>query len=417
MGSPNGCCCGHCRHIVKCHECCLCLPLALCVNVISTTEACPCATCDIGRFDCVGGGRYEGEFECGAMTVDLAFTIEKAEDDLCYLYLESECLGLTGNNRPAQLLSECLDGNCENFDFEFLVTGAGACGNMDCDSLTIKVRDARIVRNISTEDCDGCANCLCLPRYFCVRFFGGGCTFLGQVEYDDDLEIWQGDFTLKDATISDPDNLCFASSLTVKLVPEVDLETGKCGLHVYLEGGLELDLGVHVIADLTCPFGVAIAISPDPPPDPDFSSLTINASACGGCLECCCFLQPPETLFAELQGLPANPACRCWDGVLVELTFNGVHWEGSASVCSDEEEGTGSGGSGTPDTVHLIFECDPVNGETYNLWVKAGCTGNGWEQFAGTNGADPSTEICEPFEWEASSTVGSCCLASVLITE
>jgi hypothetical protein len=150
-GTKKGCCCNRCY--VKatadtgdnCYKCCRCLPKRACVRLYTTSEDCPCATEDIAvaavsnqaAVDCSGEWpTYVAILYCGGSPITLSFTFEKDEEG-CWVYLESACLGYTGEDRlRVPIGGEDHDDptrreNCIAFGFEFDVDLSGCeyeCG-------------------------------------------------------------------------------------------------------------------------------------------------------------------------------------------------------------------------------------------------------------------------------------------------
>lgn len=339
-GSDKRVGCGNCSNTTDCHPCCRCVPESLCVIIdASASGSCSCSGCEPFAIACTGDAVWSETITCSSLTIDVTFTIEK-EGEICYLFLASECLGLTGVNRQKKVLATD-DGKCLDWGVTFDVD-ASDCGDSNCDDISLVVSPIKLIPNPQSERCDGCTNCRCFPYQLCIGFTSdNNCTLMqGLIDFDFVTETWTGTVTPK----GNHGEQCI-DPITVTVTPGKDEDTGKCTLALSYSGGLSGEGDVVVIDDETCPtlLSVVWEIGDD--------TITAASSTCLSCaFDGCCPNGIPTTLEATIENVDNLSAV---DGLTVTLTYDEFAscpgWEGSVAV-----------GDGC-DEIQLLLCCDVDN--------------------------------------------------------
>lgn len=340
-GSCKDCGC-ECNVEPGCHDCCRCYPAAICVLLkILGDPDCVCECADVlFEFGCgTAVPTYSGTLVCDNLSIDLSFTIEEDGSGVCRLFLESSCLGLTGNNRQSRIISG--SAACLALDFSFALTGAANCGDLLCDSIIITTKGADVIPNpVAVRECDGCTGCACITRRLCItynQFTPTNCTAETSVIFDPSIPGWT--VTYQPFAAQDPCDsvaLC-GSSVTILVTLGVDAVTNECTIQVSVttSSGTEVapvrpfdSLGIQ------CPFGTPSSwsfdggnIIIDTLPDPCALCVTSN--------DCCpCPDDPPDTLTATITVDPFSFCGTCMDGQTITMTRTTlVEWIGSGVIC------------------------------------------------------------------------------------
>lgn len=341
-GSCKECNCGPCTKLVKCNTCCRCIPENICVILDGySSTSCSCL-CDAYTLPCSGGPTWSGLLDCTPLLIDTTFTIEEFDGE-CHLFLESNCLGLTGNNRLHVKIINCIQ-SMKCFDWTAVFTvNAEDCGEIGCDVIQLTVSSIEIVKNPYGAGCPACTGCTCLPKELCVSFTGAiidneaDCVDMGSPV------SWDGCKYSGTLYPRGNDNQACSDPVNIVIRPGKDFDTGRCTLSLELTGAIEAT-GNPVYIDGDCPEQL-LAVW-------DVGDDTISASSntCGDCpIDGCCGNGIPLVLsltFVDVVNFSAI------DGVEVTLTYDGLAsppgWYGSAAL------------SGDCSSVDVGFYCDAV---------------------------------------------------------
>ena len=342
------CCCGECNNTVRCYECCRCLPEQLCVTVKNHQELCNDngngCYCDETTIHCnvQEDGSYiyqrSGAIVCGAVvSVDLTFTIERPNPEgPCYLYLESQCMGYTGEDRLREELVDgegisdrqsCLDWSKE-FEIDMSPCATGGSG-AECTESTLIVKPVRVYSNPRSKECYGCGTCACLPKELCASYTQGETCFAASVlTWSVEDERWLG--TIAPMDENSRVGVC-EDDINIAVIPSRDL-IGNCFFHVELTGGV-----VVTTAPVLVPLGMGCPERFDIDFSFDDAHLGLSVDFCGTCsTDTCCNAGLPDTLYATITDVGGT--CSGLDGAVIELTWDGTNleWSGLDGTLCDE---------------------------------------------------------------------------------
>lgn len=327
-GNCGGSCgCNKCQYRIECSECCCCVPRSICILLTNAEGGC---TCELARakFDCSGGGTYAGTVTCENVSLDLTFTIEKVGED-CYLFLASDCLNLSGSERPSSQIVSA-PGKCPDISAMFSVSGGSGtgtfnhCGDVNCSAFDITVSTPD--RTPIKRECgDACVNCTCLSSVLCAELTYDGCdTATGILTYDTTLESWRG-IVVCDVTgdrhfisfsIADVEDVC---TITAFIRGDV-IGTGTGPTNTTLTGTWD--------GECTA-FNTTLS-------DDDYS-LSIESNDCGTCgplvaEDCCTLTVLGNTVTAVVDGDNGCAGFTGDSGVLTGSEEEG-EWNGTFAGC------------------------------------------------------------------------------------
>lgn len=380
MAKRNPTCdCGPCDILVNCHDCCRCVARLICVTLSQPTASggdCDCKKSTTETFAWDSGSQsWFGTITCGSLAVDLKFTIEKVAD-VCYLFLESNCMGYWGENRPRV---PCLD--CTQFDDVAFDVDVSGCGDSNCTTATVRVNYADLLE--FARLCGDCGGCGCICRCICVTYFDGvapPCFDMRSVCWDEEEKHWS--VTVRCSEVGTSDN-----TLTFTIVEDSD---GSCALRLAPYVGYVINNdkplgGCPSLAGLS-PFTIDL--------DGEFggrvnmATVSVACLFCGGLCGTCCDPMP-ETLTATLTDAGGCPGLT---GQTLTLTYDpnrlnlaGTHhggWYGKATICSS--------------TFEFFLWC---SSSLNNIW-KLDLIGSSYNCTAGEGTRTMTFFDCEPFEVE-----------------
>lgn len=290
---------------------------------------------------------YTGVVVCDpavSLLVDVKITFEQDPvDDLCYAFLESICLGLTGIDRPKVLLNT---DDCVDFDLEFEVVGGGGCEDPPvtppggCDALTISLHAEHLVKNPlafdTTEQCS-CGNCNCFTNRMdlVLEPVGGTECFGGQIVcFDPSIPGWRNTVTefhredeIGEPPVDpcDPDDPCDPSTITV-LLRKNPGDDSICELVASSTGAVE-GTGEPISLTGLCPDIFFVSLLSDG------SSIIGTFQECSGAARSWCQGLPvPLTLTATFSNILD---CAGVEGETVTLFWDGKDsWVGSGGDCT-----------------------------------------------------------------------------------
>lgn len=328
-GSCNQCCCDPCEVRPRCHECCRCVPDAICVSLSEPAgENCGCDARDAYAparlvqlpWDCYSQ-RYCGTIHCGSLAIDVKFTFERnSYTGECDFVLESQCLGLIGDARLRRRLDPYSDCRNPAFDFEVDVS---ACGSSYCTVATISTKKADYIENPLSKGCAGCTDCRCMCRCVCIRYESEYCPPQTQIScFDAYRNAWSASFECRGRTV----DLLFELVTDRDLFPYVD--TVLCRV-VLTSTALGLNRALADNPFLSCPNASHFWSTTT---DDGVSHLIrFDCSECGLCptITPCCPNPLPTTLTATITTdcgeysteLTYDPSgdVECWESDVIEV--------------------------------------------------------------------------------------------------
>jgi len=327
-------------------SCCKCVCDTLCVTIsIPYDDDCDCNEVNVEFPYDTYTDSWHGTIVCGGLSVDLDFEIKKCNDK-CYICLTSDCLGMPYGTCPDDCVEFTPSSNNCRGTFDGIVRTAGlpatwndldfsGCGDTYCGtgSISVVCADRVLLQNI----CDGCD---CVDRCLCASLTKWpydnsqpGCDEDAVVCFDESINGWDITFD------------CSGTSIRVVVTIEKD-EYGDCILvtksDVLSPGG---SLDVVDQRTLECP-NFSFEIDVEDYAD-DIITIGLRSLVCGTCGvgEVCCGSDPtgfpgfstgsmPGTLFVTVHNIEF---CGCADGSTAPLTWNGIEWEGSLTLCEGSD--------------------------------------------------------------------------------
>lgn len=354
------CCCGKCQNLIKCQECCLCLPKQLCVVVTAAGgESCSCTEAgQITDFDCYTQ-KWSDSITCGDLTIAYSIYVQKDEQGDCRLYLDTDC---AGNHSvlmaaPSRAPADAYGPECHSLTYTF--SGLShTCGDADCTTIDIAI-NARDVFETGESECgENCPGCPCACRTLCLTYADSdGC--------DETIKVtgegtWPFEIDCGGSTVSG----------TIRLLADA---YAICGLSLE---STDLGDGDHIPQE-DCPeLYASWSIDLGSGKTATLSVMCGDCGPCDGVVAGCCTA-------AELGALgcpdPVTASfCGC-SGTLPKLGGGCVNWSG-AVVCDSE-------------TFNLTVECRDPNGSNPRYVLTMGCSAMG----ADTVEVQASVVSCDPF--------------------
>lgn len=158
-GMGTSCCCGPCYKKATCTQvggvlACKCVPKKICLFLWTTEAGCGCGTVSSyeaaassqATYDCVLGG-WAGSLSCDGTGIDVEVGFVRGDDGELYIYLESACLGYTGDYRLTLPLGGAGHDtatritNCASLGFDFDVDLSGCVYGCGTARITVEIDD------------------------------------------------------------------------------------------------------------------------------------------------------------------------------------------------------------------------------------------------------------------------------------